>query len=1432
MNDCGCGGGKDCITKNKKDFKKWVKAEMKKLDCGCGCKGKKKFEEKYGKLVGGALTKCPEGWRTDALTCVKNCEPGEKDDGLTCRKPCPAGYVDDGLTCRKPITSSMNECPPGSKDIWGTCWGPVRKDCIHDCFKHPAKGCSITKCGRLVWAGVDWGPKLCASCDLNCGLTCWDAWGITKQLHERELKLYGGEVIGKSIYLKEIRSRVDWVATGKNIEDAFKEAFGDDSLLAKAFDPEKNGVAEAFRKFGKDTKEAVDSIGTKLTDSYKRVITPDFKRWLKLHENSWKRAMNRLFPPAFVETLKDPDNWIEVAIFMAEISAVIIASAISISTFGAGTPAAAGLVMAVSMIGPSVRMIVKASKGESIDAFDIAELVLASIPAAGTISSKAVVSGTFATAMRFLIDNRSAIQLAGNIIISGAKFGQAIGKIPSTCIANCPETDNRPFPPKDNDDPIYIPPAEIPPRNPNPPPTFQKTDAEILAMAPGNRPFTKFLTDSDEVNPDYKGTPIKWIKKKRFELYKYGEDPDPSKTTPVGDAGTIVTPEDKQIEDATKVDENTDEVDINDDDEIIGFGRFFGKGIENMPLIEAEQSGNTIINPFGETSNLLNTSTGEIPKGPGSCEFNVKCYAQNYPDLYNTLQKDDGLMTAYWRDVGKKDGHNPCCGAKLVMGKNYEEEHVKCNSRNGFFNKETKRCDISKNTKGIKKTSTQFNSDICKADGNFWDGTKCDETKNLEGKVKIEEAARIQAEANKRALDRAVETDFFPDCYAANNPQVVTAVGSSEAALEKHFREFGWKEQLSSKCDLNLQERKEAAVKTKALANFNAYCYAYNNPEVFDELSKPYFAKSPRDHPSVLADALKNHYATIGYAQKLSVSCSPRDSDFNWKCFAENIRTVPGYREKNVNLYTTEREVNRQWEQEKNSNWETFNKGSCKQDNLRKAKELREFNAKCYAFNNPELVAQFGEDDEAYKNHFITKGFEEGLDGSCDIRNDTFKPECYEFANPDLAQKFGDNTAEYTKHWESTGRNEWRKIMCTPEQAQLVGQKHYCQDTESFWDPLTKTCDLTRHSNGRLKEEISKEVIDNYFNQFPENEREGRRNEWARTQDAAVQEYIFRENKAECNGKNNFFDGTCHSDRNPAGRFKKELCAEQNEYYDQIAGLCDPNRLPSGLTPQEEKKLEIDRERELFENEKKWTTQQRNCPSTNFWDDQYKICDPKRNSSGKNKLDLQAEECEAKNNYWTYTPAKCDATKDKYGNIKGNIPTPTGPSGPSNLTQTMKERNSIGLSWKNNGNYDNVRINWGTGSINRPGNTTTYIISNLNENTNYSITVTGYINFIAYAPTTGVLMSTGNPQGSGKPKSLTLYWAEWCPHCHDLIPIWKKLGSDYKGIRIEAIEEKQSKFKVNSYPTIIFRDGNNMEKYEGSRTKVALTKFLKNKLSN
>jgi thiol-disulfide isomerase/thioredoxin len=87
----------------------------------------------------------------------------------------------------------------------------------------------------------------------------------------------------------------------------------------------------------------------------------------------------------------------------------------------------------------------------------------------------------------------------------------------------------------------------------------------------------------------------------------------------------------------------------------------------------------------------------------------------------------------------------------------------------------------------------------------------------------------------------------------------------------------------------------------------------------------------------------------------------------------------------------------------------------------------------------------------------------------------------------------------------------------------------------------------------------------------------------------------------------------------------------------------------------------------------------------------------------------------------------------------------------------------------------------------------------------------------------------GAGRGRGMGKSLTLYYAEWCHFCKVIMPIWKKLR--VPGVEIRMVEEKQNnELRVEGYPTIIYRNGNQMEKYSGPRTKAGIEKFLKNKL--
>ena len=470
MEDCGCGGGKKkCITKKmvKKYEKKYpngikgnelyefVKSELKKLDCGCGCKGEKKFCDKY-ELKGGVLSDCPAGFRQDPLTCLENCPPGARDDGLTCVLPCPEGWITDPLTCRRPITSSTTPCPEGSRDIAGTCWGRVRSDCVDDCFRHPAPGCRTWECGRLRGLfGEDWGAKLCTSCNLRCGQTCWNVDGITKQLHQRNLRVQGGEVIGRQITTKRITGRVDLGATFREMENVFRDVFeggflclttGDEEQCARsmdrlnqirdALDPEQNGIADAFRRFGAMTEAAFEDIGRRMEDTFKR-FAADTARWATQFaadiERGWGESVSWL-----TEQVNNPDFWIDFAIVLMNVVAVAVAVAATVGTLGLAGPAAIALVAITAAAGPSIKLIADAARGRPIDGLDVVELALALIPGAGTASTAARgLSQTFRISVA-AVNNGRRLATAGRMLVAACRIGQDIGFIPHTYIANVP----------------------------------------------------------------------------------------------------------------------------------------------------------------------------------------------------------------------------------------------------------------------------------------------------------------------------------------------------------------------------------------------------------------------------------------------------------------------------------------------------------------------------------------------------------------------------------------------------------------------------------------------------------------------------------------------------------------------------------------------------------------------------------------------------------------------------------------------------------------------------------------------------------------------------------------------------------------------------------------------------------------------------------
>jgi thioredoxin 1 len=76
-------------------------------------------------------------------------------------------------------------------------------------------------------------------------------------------------------------------------------------------------------------------------------------------------------------------------------------------------------------------------------------------------------------------------------------------------------------------------------------------------------------------------------------------------------------------------------------------------------------------------------------------------------------------------------------------------------------------------------------------------------------------------------------------------------------------------------------------------------------------------------------------------------------------------------------------------------------------------------------------------------------------------------------------------------------------------------------------------------------------------------------------------------------------------------------------------------------------------------------------------------------------------------------------------------------------------------------------------------------------------------------------------------------WAEWCPHCVAMMPQVDALGEEMKEnaeivkVNVSEKEEFASQFNITSLPTfLIFKDGNLVEKFNGSTSAIELKQKL------
>ena len=1352
---------------------------------------------------------------------MENCKPDEFDDGLTCRKKCEPGYVDDGLTCRKPITSSIDPCPGDSEDVAGTCWGTVRQDCIDDCFRHPAPGCRTYECGRLHWAGVDWGPKLCTDCNLRCGQTCWNVKGITRQLHERNLRLSGGEVILQAIRGKTIQGRVDWEATIAEIKGGLENAFGNDSGLAKLFDPEKNGVAAAFRKFGDDTKGAFEEIGRKTKEAFDK-MGADAKAAFEKFARDAEGNLTNLLGKEFMDKMKDPKFWIEAAAIMAQVGATILGVLVTAGTLGVGAAAGAAIIMAGNMVAPAIRMIGKAAMGEPIDALDIADMALSAIPAPGPGKAATSLIGKAAQAV---IRNGSTIKAIGGLVIAGVQAGQAMGMIPSSCLGpNCPAPPPPLGPP---DQPIPRPPPDMPPKPP-PAPPGQLTDEEIMELQPADTVNKKMGPPGARVdNPKYMAL-INWINKYRFE--NYGTPIPPLTVGP----GALATPNDVKLDNIptsepqapVEIPENaTLEGDTieeyvpfvgNPDEEVIQF-TFDGEGEEEGEQVTA--LGEVVTEP---PTVLVNPPT--VPTKPEGRPLTDEEIIELQPaDTVNKKITVDGKrvdnpkyiagvawIEQYKANLAKLPEKPPTTGELIAQGvepieavEQVQAETAEITPFEPIEGEEGEEEIVFDDEEGPADEIVPFVPTAGEPEEELLFGDEeapvdmeaSDEIVPFvptEGEPDEEELVFEEEAPVGMVLDEEAPVGMVIDKIDEEDEEEKELLDTNKYVFERpgeecpgHFQE----EDLTG--GANDDETYEPIEEGDILSNpfgfmkttkeypfipkthrgndFVVACYAAKNPEV---------AKAMNDDP----DRLTSHWIEEGAKQGLDGDCGPSNTTVEERLaiIREKERKKLELEGKKTNCAATDRF------------WVLRGDDSYCDGKRTAAGERRSEAYECeekgnywdsdygYKFCNKFLDVngnpKSGKEFCASKNHFPLPG------GYCtDTRNlDGTDKRLGDFCQ-DIGLKYeNDPSVEENVLGVKMLRpphdisDQKVNTLCNAELLDVNGEpvdfEKMCVDTVSYYDKDSKTCDINKFPNGVVKppEYVAKNTIRHDNSRY-----------LAMPYDrASLREFYDMKAPKESEGR--------------AIRWHRWEVYEKQQKADVLR----------------DRIVEIAKQiLELFNLD--WAVEHYRKEMNNYgYNFVRPFFDPEGvRSSPKDKVIWEHEQKFKWLKWWYWEGKYQGIPGDKIQKINEDVSL-VGPNAPGGGFPGWFEE-----YYNKNYTYWNVYNNPELQA--RKQEDYEKFIKEIFGNT--------------IEETERKMKAEGKGKGKSKPATLTLHWADWCPHCHDMMPEWKKLGSEHKGVLIRAVEQKQSGFK-GPFPAILFQHGNSMEKYEGPRTKVAFAKFLKNKL--
>ncbi len=86
--------------------------------------------------------------------------------------------------------------------------------------------------------------------------------------------------------------------------------------------------------------------------------------------------------------------------------------------------------------------------------------------------------------------------------------------------------------------------------------------------------------------------------------------------------------------------------------------------------------------------------------------------------------------------------------------------------------------------------------------------------------------------------------------------------------------------------------------------------------------------------------------------------------------------------------------------------------------------------------------------------------------------------------------------------------------------------------------------------------------------------------------------------------------------------------------------------------------------------------------------------------------------------------------------------------------------------------------------------------------------------------------------GGGGKVDIMLFKADWCGHCKNFKPTWDAVSSAYKNkynfITYDADKQREvfEKYKVDGFPTVLVKQGDNIIPFDGERSFEDLSNFV------